>query len=322
MARSLSSIANLISRIQSVTINLESQEHEAFPAAVARQQRRSSIPGGVSSITTIPRPERASSPSASSSSSIPDPEPDDTDFFLVQPNDSQSSLGLPSGKDCDPEYPSADSLSPIQKLPPELLLSVFVRVRSHHDLRTCVLVCKRWGKYAIDILWHRPICDNWDKLRSVITGLQDPGRFYEYRDFVKRLNLSNLASNINDGTLHSLSVCKRVERITLTHCASISDSGLMCLLEGQRSLLALDITGLSGITDKSVNVIASDCSRLQGLNITGCSQVTDAALIRVAQGCRHLKRVSLSRHVREGRMLTIYVAKTQRLYQRDRQIRG
>lgn len=245
----------------------------------------------VSRSPIIPRLERAPSPSASSSSSSPDPEPDDTDFFTVQPNDSQSSLGLPIIKDPDTELISADSLSPIQKLPPELLLTVFVRIRSHHDLRTCVLVCKRWGKYAIDMLWHRPVCDDWEKLRGVITGLQAPDRFYEYRDFVKRLNLSALASTISDGTLHSLSVCKRVERITLTHCSSVSDSGLMRLLEGQRSLLALDITGLSGISDKSVDVIASDCSRLQGLNITGCKQVTDTALIRVARGCKHLKRV-------------------------------
>ncbi|KAI9720889.1 MAG: hypothetical protein M1812_002728 [Candelaria pacifica] len=235
----------------------------------------------------------------SSSSSSPEPTVyDDTDFFLSQPNDSQSSVGLPLFGDMTLYRPRGmdERVSPVSRLPPELLIAIFAKVGSTPDLKSCMLVSKKWARNSVDLLWHRPLCNNWANLLSVIQTVRKTDGFFAYFDLVKRLNLSNaeLADKISDGTVQSLMGCKRVERLTLTNCSKLTDLGVMALVEGNRSLLALDISGLNSITDQTLEVVANNCVRLQGLNISGCVYVTDKPLIEISENCRHIKRLKLN----------------------------
>lgn len=239
--------------------------------------------------------DRSNDTSASSS-----PEPavyDDTDFGMSQGNDSQSSIGVPTFGDMTVTTPREreEWMSPVSHLPPELLITVFAKLGSTQDLRNCMLVSKKWARNSVDLLWHRPLCNNWEHLLSVIRTVRKTDGFFAYFDLVKRLNLSNteLADKISDGTVQSLMGCKRVERLTLTNCSKLTDLGVMALVEGNRSLLALDISGLNSITDQSLEVVANNCVRLQGLNISGCVNITDKPLIEISENCRHIKRVSI-----------------------------
>lgn len=242
--------------------------------------------------------DTGTSTSASSSSSSPERAAydDDTDFFTVQRNDSESSIGVASLRDMtmSPSREREYRVSPISRLPPELLIGVFTKLSSSMDLRSCMLVSKTWSRNSVDLLWHRPLCNTWQNLESVIKSIRESGGYYPYHALVKRLNLSNLNDRVNNGTVKPFMHCNRIERLTLTGCVQLTDEGVCSLVYGSRSLLALDITGLDSITDHTLKAVSENCGRLQGLNITDCSKVTDDSLVEVAEHCHFLKRLKLN----------------------------
>lgn len=245
-----------------------------------------------------PRPSVVEESGTTSSSSSSSPEraayEDDTDFYAVK-NDSQSSLGALSLRDMNmspsPESEREHRLSPISRLPTELLLAVFGRLSTSADLRNCMLVSKYWARNSAELLWHRPLCNNWENMSKVTKSIQKQNGYFPYNVLVRRLNLSNLADNVSDGSVSAFKECKRIERLTLTGCTRLTDSGVCSLIQGSKSLLALDVTGLSAITDHTLFAVAQNCGRLQGLNVTDCDQITDDSLTKVAENCRSLKRV-------------------------------
>jgi len=243
---------------------------------------------------------------ADSRSSSPDSPPppegaDDSDYY-AQPNDSQTSLATVGGsllKDAS-LLQSLEAgvndidMTPVHRLPNEILMYIFGKFDSAHDLFTCMQVCKRWARHSVALLWHRPACTNSDNLGAICQVLNKPRPFFSYNQFVRRLNLSHLAAQINDGSIMSLAVCSRIERLTIVNCHSVTDLGLVSLVEKTKGLLALDASNAVNITGASLDAIASNCPRMQGLNITNCQAISNESLIRVAQNSKYLKRVCLT----------------------------
>ena len=240
--------------------------------------------------------EVSTATSSSSSSPARTAYEDDTDFFTATRNDSQSSLGAISLRDMNVSPSSEEQerihrISPVSRLPPELLIAVFARFSSSVDLLHSMLVSKTWARNSAEMLWHRPLCNTWPNLMNVTQSIQKPDGYFPYSGLVRRLNLSTLSDQINDGSVQGFMACKRIERLTLTGCKKLTDSGVCSLIYGSKSLLALDITSLDAITDHTLKAVADNCMRLQGLNITDCSRVTDESLVAVAKNCHALKRV-------------------------------
>ncbi|KAF1958388.1 RNI-like protein [Byssothecium circinans] len=224
---------------------------------------------------------------------------DDNDSIMQLPNDSQSSIALSVSPDDDEEavrraLEERARVSPVSRLPAELMIAVFAKLSSPSDLKSCMLVSKEWARNSVGLLWHRPQTGKWGSIKTVIATVRRADSFFDYSSLIKRLNLSALASEISDGTLVPLSGCKRVERLTLTNCFKLTDLSLIEMLKGNRSLLALDVTGLDSLTDGSMYTLAEHAVRLQGLNITNCKKITDASLEAVAKSCKHLKRLKLN----------------------------
>ncbi|EQL04210.1 F-box domain-containing protein [Ophiocordyceps sinensis CO18] len=234
--------------------------------------------------------EQDDSRSSSSATSPVPPDNEESDFFLGA-NDSQSSLGVPNFQDMQVDD---GCWPPVNRLPNEILISIFAKLSASSDLYHCMLVSRRWARNAVDLLWHRPACINWRNHSSICQtlGLERP--FFSYRDFIKRLNLAALADKVNDGSVLPLAVCSRVERLTLTNCRGLTDSGLIALVENSASLSALDISNDKNITEKSINAIAEHCPRLQGLNISGCEAISNESLTTLAQSCKYIRRVKLN----------------------------
>lgn len=233
-----------------------------------------------------------------SSDSSPDRERDEeTEYFFVHHNDSQSTIGpATSGRDCEQEMDIElmHRLTPISKLPPELLIAIFSKLTTTADLRNCMLVSYHWALYSVSILWHRPLCNKWPNLQNVARTLAESRPTFPYHEMVKRLNLSGVADKVNDGTASAFMNCKGIERLTLTSCSKLTDFGVAGLIQGSRRLQALDVTQLDSLTDRTLLTVAKNCSKLQGLNITDCINITDESLVAVAENCRQLKRVSRS----------------------------
>jgi len=246
------------------------------------------------------RIKREPSASRSDSSASTSPErgvDDDNDSFMCQGNDSQSSLALSASPDAEDEalrraIEERCRVSPISRLPAELMIAIFAKLASPTDLKHCMLVSREWARNSVGLLWHRPQTNKWRSVHNVISTIRKADSFFEYSNLVKRLNLSALGSEVSDGTLQPLSGCKRIERLTLTNCSKLTDLSLTAMLADNRSLLALDVTNLEAITDKTMTALAANAVRLQGLNITNCKKITDESLQEVAKNCRHIKRVS------------------------------
>ncbi|KAF2275430.1 RNI-like protein [Westerdykella ornata] len=224
---------------------------------------------------------------------------DDKDSFMSQDNDSQSSLSPSLTPDSEQEtlrraFEERSRVSPISRLPAELMIAIFSKLSSPIDLRNCMLVSKDWAHNSVALLWHRPHTGNWECVRNVISTVSNPNSYFDYSSLVKRLNLSNLGSQVNDGTLQPLSGCKRVERLTLTGCTRLTDLSLTAMLQGNRRLLALDVSNVGSITDRTMYALAENAVRLQGLNITKCDKISDGALEAVARNCKQIKRLKLN----------------------------
>lgn len=240
---------------------------------------------------------RLSSEAPSETSSSTSPEravDDDTDFFMAQANDSQSSIGVANFRDLQVQTNRSVLIPPIGRLPPELLISIFSKLVSPVDMLNCMLVSRNWAANCVGILWHRPSCNNWDNLKSVASSVGKIDGLFAYGELIKRLNLSALTEDVSDGTVLPFTQCKRIERLTLTNCSKLTDKGVSDLVEGNRHLQALDVSDLRYLTDHTLYGVSRNCPRLQGLNITGCTKVTDESLLAVAQNCRQIKRLKLN----------------------------
>jgi F-box and leucine-rich repeat protein GRR1 len=237
-------------------------------------------------------PSRSPSESDDSASSPERTIDDDTDFFMAQANDSQSSLGVTNLREMSMsiDLEQQHRLSPISRLPPELLISIFAKLNSTADLRSCMLVSYNWAIHCVGVLWHRPQCNIWKNLINVTASLSK-NPLFPYHEMVRRLNLATLHDKVNDGTIQPFMQCKRIERLTLTNCSKLTDSGVSGLVEGNKHLQALDVTDIRSLTDHTLLTVATHCPRLQGLNVTNCSKITDESLVAVAENCRQIKRV-------------------------------
>jgi F-box and leucine-rich repeat protein GRR1 len=245
--------------------------------------------------TMARRPSFSHSNSSASTSPERGPDEDDADSIMLQPNDSVSSLAMSESNEMDDsmlrDLEELCRLSPICRLPAELMIAIFARLPKNSDLLNCMLVSRFWARNAVGLLWHRPATTSWPALHSVVATLRNTKTTFDYEYFVKRLNLSSLNSAASDGTLIPFKNCKRIERLTLTNCTKLSDWSVSQMVDGNTSLMALDVTNISQVTDVTLNMVARNCYRLQGLNITNCKQISNETLESVAWNCRQLKRV-------------------------------
>jgi F-box and leucine-rich repeat protein GRR1 len=235
-------------------------------------------------------PEADGDSQSSSSNSPARADYEESDFYAGN-NDSQSSVGVPTFQDM--AVSEELKVPPANRLPAEVLISIFSKLSNPQDLLNSMCVSKRWARNCVDLLWHRPTCTTWNKHGSICKTLSLPDPYFAYRDFIKRLNLASLADRVNDGSVAPLSVCTRVERLTLTNCEGLTDHGLIGLVTGSSHLLALDISGDTQITEASMYALAENCRRLQGLNISACKKISNESMIQVAESCKYIKRVSL-----------------------------
>lgn len=236
--------------------------------------------------------EDQDSRSTSSASSPLPAEYEESDFY-INGNDSESSIGVPGLQDMQvtDDY---ECLPPVQRLPNEILICIFSKLSVSADLLHVMLTCKRWSRNAVDLLWHRPACTSWKKYEMVCNTLVRQQNYYAYAEFVKRLNLAQLAEQVNDGSVQPLAMCNRVERLTLTGCKGLADTGLIALTTNSTHLMALDISGDFQITEESIKVIAQHCKRLQGLNISNCVRIASDSLVLLAENCKYLKRLKFN----------------------------
>lgn len=179
-------------------------------------------------------------------------------------------------------------------LPPEILFHIFkYLVSSPPDLKSCLIACKSWCLCGVELLWHRPNFFKLEALLNLVHILTRSDQTFFYGGFIRRLNFSALAGDLNDAVFSKMEVCVRLERLTLAGCKLVSDETLTKVLSKTPQLVAIDLTDVSLLTDATLFVLADSCPRLQGINLSGCINVTSTGVSALARSCPLLRRVKL-----------------------------
>lgn len=179
-------------------------------------------------------------------------------------------------------------------LPHEILLHVFrFALGSQQDLQACLFVCRRWCACAVQVLWYRPSCHKRSAIFQLIDVMDRPDSSFPYASYIRRLNFSMLAGELDDQLFGRMAACHRLERLTLSGCSELTEPSLAYVLSHMPQLVAIDLSGVTHVTDNTLNVLATTCSRLQGANLTGCYRITSRGVRSIAQHCPMLRRIKL-----------------------------
>lgn len=199
--------------------------------------------------------------------------------------------------------------SPLLKLPTEVLLQIF-----HHlerkDLYSLLTVCREFADLIIEILWFRPNMQNDGSFKKIkaIMELPQSSTHWDYRSFIKRLNLSFMTKLVDDDLLSLFIGCPKLERLTLVNCTKLTHIPITSTLQNCEKLQSIDLTGVQDIHDDIIYALARNCSRLQGLYAPGCGSVSEDAILTLLSSCKMLKRVKFnnSENITDNIILAMY----------------
>lgn len=189
-----------------------------------------------------------------------------------------------------------EDTSSIHKIPPEVLLLIFSNISHKPDLVPLLLVCRRWANLIVELIWFRPSLMDKGALDGIskVMKMNRQETHWDYRLFIRRLNLSFIYDKVNDNFLNLFSGSTNLERLTLVNCSKLTHEPIVDILQGCEKLQSIDMTGVRDITDEIFAALADNCPRLQGLYAPGCPKVTNPVLLKIIDSCRMLKRVKIS----------------------------
>lgn len=185
---------------------------------------------------------------------------------------------------------------PICVLPPEVMCLIFSYMNSKTDLLNIALVCKAWAEMIIELIWFRPGISDENVYAKLGVVMEQPksSTYWDYRMYIKRLNLSLVPNLVTDKYLSLFQGCRNLERITLVNCSHVGSAAVTGLLKDCNRLQSIDLTGVRDIQDDIYHGLAANCLKLQGLYIPGSLHVKKEAILEVIHSCPLLKRVKIS----------------------------
>lgn len=208
---------------------------------------------------------------------------------------------LPPAHEPPPFAGLRDEVLPEQALaatiPYEIILNIFRYLEPFGtDHYNCLYVCKAWTKCAVENVWFRPAIKNVNIFYEFVSILFPVDRKYStlfpYAQFVRRLNLLNVAKELQPRYFAMLADCTQLERLTMGGAVHINDPAVGDVIPRFKRLLALDLSQVD-LGDDGLCAVAESCRLLQGLNVSQCSRLTDISIQAVAENCHNLRRVHL-----------------------------
>ncbi|EGV60932.1 RNI-like protein [Yamadazyma tenuis ATCC 10573] len=199
--------------------------------------------------------------------------------------------------------------SPLLNLPTEVLLQIFHHL-DRRDLFSLLTVCREFSELIIEILWFRPNMQSDMSFKHIrqIMSLPPHTTHWNYRLYIKRLNLSFMTKLVNDDLLSLFIGCPKLERLTLVNCNKLSRTPISNVLDRCERLQSIDLTGVTDIQDDIFLTLARNCPRLQGLYAPGCGNVSEDAVITLLRACPMLKRIKFnnSENITDHSILAMY----------------
>lgn len=227
----------------------------------------------------------------------------DDDEILSKPSlpfdeaDIQSNITVTPAQWTRPAPPTIkrnNRVSPISRLPPELLIHILKHIHSSRDLLHSIQVCRTWCECSVELLWHKPNLNKYAIVEKMARLLAVPEQTFTYASFLRRLNFLAVSRDLRDDIFCNFGKCDRLERLTLVNCNLLSEAAIAKTLPSFPCLVAVDLTGVVNTSDTAIVGLASAAKRLQGINLTGCKHVSDQGVMALASNCPLLRRVKLS----------------------------
>lgn len=297
-----------------------SEQQQQHPPQAQYRLRHQHASSYLNNITNDSNPQAHKSKTSTSANSIPfqmDNDSDDSDYkdlrnSLISKRRSSSNATLNNSthnqfKNEIQRLNYANSY--LLKLPTEVLLQIF-----HHlerkDLYYLLTVCQEFADLIIEILWFRPNMQNdssFKKIKSIME-LSETQTHWNYRSFIKRLNLSFMTKLVDDDLLSLFIGCPKLERLTLVNCTKLTHQPITSTLIKCERLQSIDLTGVTDIHDNIILALAENCTRLQGLYAPGCGKVSELAIIKLLKSCPMLKRVKFNNleNITDALILAMY----------------
>lgn len=199
--------------------------------------------------------------------------------------------------------------SRLLQLPTEVLLQIF-KYLDKGDLYSLLTVCREFSDLIVEILWFRPNMQSdvtFQKIKHVMS-LPRNQTHWDYRNYIKRLNLSFMTKLVDDELLDLFAGCPKLERLTLVNCTKLTHAPITRALQNCERLQSIDMTGVQDIQDDIINALAQNCTRLQGLYAPGCGNVSEKAIIGLLHACPMLKRIKFnnSENITNESILAMY----------------
>lgn len=185
--------------------------------------------------------------------------------------------------------------SRLLQLPTEVLLQIF-KYLDKGDLYLLLTVCREFSDLIVEILWFRPNMQSdsaFHKIRNVMT-LPRSKTHWDYRNYIKRLNLLFMTKLVDDELLNLFAGCPKLERLTLVNCTKLTHGPITNVLQNCDRLQSIDMTGVQDIQDDIIYALATHCTRLQGLYAPGCGNISEDAVMTLLKACPMLKRIKFN----------------------------
>lgn len=195
------------------------------------------------------------------------------------------------------------------QLPTEVLLQIF-KYLDKSDLFLLLTVCREFSDLIVEILWFRPNMQSdlaFQKIREIMK-LPRLQTHWDYRSYIKRLNLLFMTKLVDDELLYLFCGCPKLERLTLVNCTKLTHAPIAEVLKNCEHLQSIDMTGVQDIQNDIFFALAKHCTRLQGLYAPGCGNILEDAIVQVLKACPMLKRIKFnnSENVTNTSILTMY----------------
>ncbi|OBA23261.1 RNI-like protein [Metschnikowia bicuspidata var. bicuspidata NRRL YB-4993] len=199
--------------------------------------------------------------------------------------------------------------SRLLQLPTEVLLQIF-KYLDKRDLFSLLTVCRDLSSLIVEIMWFRPNMQSDTAFQKIKDILELPRGLthWDYRNYIKRLNLSFMTKFVDDELLDLFRGCPKLERLTLVNCTKLNHMPISRVLKNCNRLQSIDMTGVQDIQDDIIYALAQNCPRLQGLYAPGCGNISEEAIIQLLQSCPMLKRIKFnnSENISDRSILAMY----------------
>jgi len=150
----------------------------------------------------------------------------------------------------------------------EKILKLIFQYLSNEDKFKLLTVSKSWSKPLVESIYEYIMINNSKTFEAFLTAINTPGSFYDYKSFVKSLEISGTADIWMGDIENALKPLTNLDTFTISNSPNV--------------------------TNILLHSIGNHCPQLKNLYLPGCVGLTDAFVPQLCKQCKNLEKIDLS----------------------------